>query len=103
MSTPIHDRVVPTFDVFVSDELLPVFTDDSPLPDGWHIHGPVHRPAPAGFTRVQVTDEHAPDWTDGALVDLSISAHFTPDGEVTRTWVDDYHRLALVWGPSGEP
>ena len=62
---------MPTYDVLVSDELLPDFTNDNPrLPNGFRIIGPADGPAGPGQVRMRVEDDNAPAWTGGELVTL---------------------------------
>lgn len=82
---------LPTYDVLVSDELMPEFTNDNPnLPKGFRVIGPADGPSGYRSTRVRVEDDSAPDWTEGRLVAPTLTAEYDDAGQVTRTSVTDY-------------
>lgn len=89
-----------TYDVLVSDELLPEFTNDNPrTPEGFRIIGPVDGPAARGCKRFRVEDDTAPGWTEGKLIDLVFSAEYEtndqgrPTGKVSRVVVADWREV----------
>jgi predicted RNA-binding protein with TRAM domain len=75
-----------TYDVLVSTELLPSFTDGTArLPAGWRV---VETPDPepeAAWVRVRIEDDNAPAWTEGKLVDPTftvVTNGLHPTGDV---------------------
>ena len=81
-----------TYQVLVSDELLPDFHDGNPLmPDGFHVETVLPwRDPRRGMTKVQVRDEHASPCWEGKLVDISFVADYDDQGRCTGTHVSDY-------------
>ncbi|HEU4541172.1 MAG TPA: hypothetical protein VFR23_08605 [Jiangellaceae bacterium] len=83
---------MPTYDVLVSDELLPEFTNDNPrMPEGFRIVGPVEGLSGYRSKRFRVEDDNAPEWTEGKLVSPTFTADYDERGEVVRTRVTAYH------------
>lgn len=83
---------MPTYDVLVSDDLLPEFTNDNPrLPEGFRIIGPVEGLAGYRSQRFRVEDANAPEWTEGKLVTPTFTAEYGERGEVLRARVTAYH------------
>lgn len=84
-----------TYDVLVSDELLAEFTNDNntQLPEGFRIVGPVEGPSGYRSTRVRVEDDNAPAWTAGRLVTPTFTVKYTNDGTPVETSVTAYELL----------
>lgn len=80
-----------TYDVLVSDELLPDFVDNPLLPDGFRIIGPIEGPGGYRSTRVRVEDDNAPEWTESQLVELIFTSHYEDD-KVVRVTISEYVR-----------
>jgi len=85
---------MPTYDVLVSDELLPEFSNDNPLmPEGFRIVEAVAGPTGHRATRIRVQDDTAPSWTDGKLIEpiftsqYEVNDHDHPTGNVVRTTI----------------
>ena len=88
---------MPTYDVLVSDELLPEFTNDNPaMPEGFRVIGPAEGPASHRTKRFRVEDDSAPPWTEGKLVTPAFTSQYEiseaghPTGNVVRTTVTDW-------------
>ena len=86
---------MPTYEVLVADGLLPEFTNDNPaMPAGLQVQEALLEPdARQGVTRVRISDENAPAWTEGKLVDLTFTAHYNDDGTAARATVSGYALL----------
>ena len=91
---------MPTYDVLVSDELLPEFISDNPrLPDGFRILGSVEGPAEGRARRFRVEDDDAPPWTEGRLIDPVFTAEYEvnddghPTGNVARVTVTGWDEI----------
>ncbi len=85
---------MPTYDMLVSDELVPAFTNDNPnTPKGFRIIGPADGPAPPRCKRLRVADDNAPAWTEGKLITPTMTAEYetndrgVPTGNVSRVVV----------------
>lgn len=80
-----------TYEVLVSDELLPEFTSDNPrMPKGFRVLGRVENRAGHGQTRLRVEDDNAPAWTEGKLITPTLQSHHGPDGEISEITVRDW-------------
>lgn len=79
---------MPTYDMPVSDELLPDFVSAAAkLPENFRVIGPAEGPSEPGTTRVRVQDDAAPAWTEGKLISAVFSAAYELDdaGQLTST------------------
>jgi hypothetical protein len=66
-----------TYDVLVSDELLPEFTNDSHRkPVGFHILKRVGEGTAPWLSRYRVQDDSAPAWTEGKLITPTFTADY---------------------------
>jgi hypothetical protein len=82
---------MPTYDVLVSDELLPEFNNDNPrLPNGFRIVGPADGPAGYRSVRMRVDDVNAPQWTEGRLVAPMFIANYDDDGNPLKNTISGY-------------
>jgi hypothetical protein len=72
---------MPTYEVLVSDALLPEFTGDGArLPEGFRIVGPAEGSSGYRSSRFRVEDESAPEWTEGRLIDPTFTNVYDDDG-----------------------
>jgi hypothetical protein len=88
---------MPTYDVLVSDELLPEFTNDNSLmPEGFRILGSAEGPAEPGTKRFRVQDDTAPAWTEGKLINPAFTNKYEvndrgwPTGNIIRVTVTSW-------------
>lgn len=91
-----------TYDVLVSDKLLPEFTNDNPLlPEGFQILGPAEGPAREGRKRFRVQDDTAPAWTEGKLIipvftnEYEVNDAGHPTGNIVRVTVTHWTEATL--------
>lgn len=88
------------YDVLVSDELLPDFTNDNPLmPAGFRVLGRAEGPAGPHQVRMRVEDSHAPEWTQGRLVTPTFESVYHLGRQETRNRIVGYHEESEPWQP----
>jgi hypothetical protein len=88
---------MPTYEVLVSDALLPDFANDSSrLPSGFRVLGPADGPSGYRSTRLRVEDDSAPSWTEGKLITPTFTTEYKtntdgyPTGEIARVVITDW-------------